>query len=349
MKNKKDLGQFFTTNYEYILSGLKIPEGITHIIEPFCGNGDLLSFIDDKENIEIDSYDIEPKKKFVKRRDTLLDPPSYKNTFVLTNPPYLALNHASNKDIFKRYDVNDLYKAFLTTLLKDPCLGGILVVPLNFWCSIRKKDAELRKCFLETYRVLRLNVFEERVFEDTTYTVCSFQFESRGNCDLEQRISITLFPKMKSFQALLNQENNYLIGGDIYTLPLQTIYKIGRLVKGQTPNTNIVAKCIDDNENNKIGLKMVDDDEVYLDDTPNRSARTYATLVITPAITTDRQKRLVDEFNAYFNRHRDKYDSLFLTNYRESKGTFARKRISFELLYDIVGHLLVNYENPKDG
>ena len=38
--------------------------------------------------------------------------------------------------------------------------------------------------------------------------------------------------------------------------------------------------------------------------------------------------------------YREKYHSLFLTNYRESKD-IARKRISFDLVYQIVGHLLI--------
>jgi len=42
--NKQKLGQFFTTNYKYILSNLFIPNNIIKIIEPFCGNGDLLIF-----------------------------------------------------------------------------------------------------------------------------------------------------------------------------------------------------------------------------------------------------------------------------------------------------------------
>jgi hypothetical protein len=49
IKNKHKLGQFYTTNYEYILQNLNIPENITKIIEPFTGNGDLLNFIKNKD------------------------------------------------------------------------------------------------------------------------------------------------------------------------------------------------------------------------------------------------------------------------------------------------------------
>ena len=45
--------------------------------------------------------------------------------------------------------------------------------------------------------------------------------------------------------------------------------------------------------------------------------------VIEPKLCIDKQKILVDKFNKYLNEKREKYNSLFLTNYRESK----RKRI----------------------
>ena len=40
------VGAILYTNYKYILQNLSIPDGITEIIEPFAGNGDLLQFID---------------------------------------------------------------------------------------------------------------------------------------------------------------------------------------------------------------------------------------------------------------------------------------------------------------
>ena len=100
-------------------------------------------------------------------------------------------------------------------------------------------------------------------------------------------------------------------------------------------------KCIDDNSSNQIGLSYVSDSDIYVDDTPNQTARTYATLVIEPAINENKQKELVIKFNKFLDERRKKYNSLFLTNYRESKD-IARKRISFDLVYLIIGYLLEN-------
>lgn len=338
MMNKKEKGQFYTTNYKYILQNLYVPKEVSHIIEPFCGKGDLLNFIDTTKYI-IECYDIEPKKDFIIKRNTLLNPPSYKNKFVLTNPPFLARNKMKNKTIFIKYKTNDLYKCFISELIENKVIGGIIITPLNFWSSIRKNDIELRKKFLEIYEIIRINIFEEIVFEDTTNTICSFQFSEKKKTKNE--IKIIIFPSKKKIVTELNENNNYIIGGEIYKLNDNNKYKISRLTsKNNIKNTNILVKCIDDNENNKINMKFVNDDEIYIDETPNLSSRTYATLVITPEITIEQQKELVKNFNIYINKTRNKYHSLFLTNYRESKKDFARKRISFDLIYKIIGHLL---------
>ena len=74
MSDKQKLGQFYTTRYEYILQNMNIPSNISNIIEPFAGNGDLLNFIEN-EDINIECFDIDPKKPFINRRDTLVNPP----------------------------------------------------------------------------------------------------------------------------------------------------------------------------------------------------------------------------------------------------------------------------------
>ena len=341
--NKKIYGQFYTTNYEYILQGFKIPDNIKNIIEPFTGNGDLLNFIE-KDKYNIECYDIEPKKDFIINQDTIENPPDYNNKYIITNPPYLARNKSTNKLLFDKYNVNDLYKCFIKEILTNICLGGIIIIPLNFWSSIRSADIELRKLFLEKYKIIILNIFEEQVFNDTTYTICSFQFELKQN-DINNIIKIIIYPSKNIIETELNNNNNYIIGGNIYNLELKNKYKITRLTKKNKNklHTNILVKCIDDNINNQIGLSIINDENIYIDETPNLTARTYATLIIEPIINIDKQKELVIKFNKYLEEHRKKYNSLFLTNYRESKD-IARKRISFELVYSITQYILENFD-----
>jgi hypothetical protein len=333
---KQKLGQFFTTNYKYILSNLYVPNNIKKIIEPFCGNGDLLNFID-KKKYTIECYDIETKHKYIIKKDTIKNPPDYSNSFIITNPPYLSRNKSENKKMFDKYGVNDLYKCHIIDLLTNNPIGGIIIIPLNFFCSIRNMDIDLRKKFLNTYVINQLNIFEEQVFNDTTYTVCSFQYEYKPNSN--QLIPITIYPNKKKLNFLLNEDNNYTIGGEIYNIEENKDYKITRLLEKEIPNTNLVLKAIDDNEKSKIKLNYVPDNEIYYG---KISSRTYATLTILPKINDRLQKKIAIKFNKYLNELREKYHSLFLTNYRESK-KIARKRISFDLVYKIVGMLLKKY------
>jgi len=136
-----------------------------------------------------------------------------------------------------------------------------------------------------------------------------------------------------------------MIGGDIYNLQITNKWKITRTTNKNKDklNTNILVKCIDDNENSKINLSYVHDDDIFIDETPNQSARTYATLIIEPELNKKKQKQLVNKFNLFLEERRRKYNSLFLTNYRESK-SIARKRISFDLVYLIVGYILDNFD-----
>ena len=345
---KSSLGQYYTTNPAYILQGVLIPSGCT-IIEPFAGGCHLLSFKEANDyNFEL--YDIDPRNSRVIQRDTILNPPSYAGKFVITNPPYLARNKSDEKKYFDKYNVNDLYKCFIKQLLKagDYPNGGVLIIPLNFWCSIRKADIELRRQFLDKYDIIFMNIFEEDVFVDTSYTVCCFQFENKTNItklSTDGNIKINIFPQSRGiepFNVKLTASNNYMIGGELYLLPVNNNYKITRLThkNKNEKNTNILVKCIDDYTH--INFKYVEDEkEIYIDTTANCSARSYLTLIITPCIDENRQREIVSRANEFLSINRKKYNSLFLTNYRESREA-ARKRISFDLVYDITKYLLSN-------
>lgn len=344
MEEKKgELGQFYTTNYKYILQGIRIPDWVNRIVEPFTGNGDLVKYIGEDREYVLECYDIDPKKKWIKKQDTLMNPPDYNGKFVITNPPYLARNKSKDKRIFDKYSMNDLYKCFIKSIIDGECIGGILIIPLNFWCSIRESDICLRKMFVEKYYVKRINIFEERVFDDTAYSVCSFKFILRN--DKKKKIKGVIYPMKKIIKFNLNEKNNYSIGGKLYNLEVSKGIFVGRVTKKNKDSkglTNILVKCIDDNKENKIKMSIVKDAKRFIDNTDKSSARSYITLIIKPEISLDKQKKLVENFNKYLEKERKKYNSLFLTNYRESYGGMARKRISFGLVFKITKRLLEN-------
>jgi len=192
------------------------------------------------------------------------------------------------------------------------------------------------------YDIIMINIFEEQVFSDTSYSVCSFQFKLKQN-DEPNDIECFVYPSNKKIIINLNSDNNYTIGGEIYNLNQNTNYTIERATKlNKEKNlTNILVKCIDDSIKSKISLTIINDNEKdkYIDNSENLSARSYALLIIEPNICIEDQHKLVNNFNSYLNEKRNKYNSLFLTNYRDSN-TIARKRISFNLVYDICNYLL---------
>ena len=359
MECKKTLGQFYTTNYEYILKNMKIPKNVKTILEPFCGNCDLLKFIENIELYDIELYDIDPCKKVVEnnshkinynviKRDTLKNPVCYNDKFVLTNPPYLARNKNSDKSLYDKYKCNDLYKCFILNLIKcDRCLGGIIIIPLNFISSIRKSDIKLRTNFLEIYDIQIINIFEERVFNDTNYSVCCISFTNKyDNHNLQRNIkktNIHIYPKNNLLQFTFSSENNYTIGGELYNIPQNKKYTVKRATKNTTCKdgfiTNILLKCIDDNINNKLGFYIVEDKNRYIDKTEKLSARSYATLVVNNKFTLEQQTYLVQKSNNYINTNREKYNSLFIPNYRESN-SIARKRISFDFAFKIFNYII---------
>ena len=138
--SKKNLGQFYTKNANYIIGNLinDIPCD-AYIVDPFCGEWDLLNAFDNKNKT---GYDIDPKNEKTIKIDTLLKPPNYDKKWVITNPPYLARNKNSNKEIYDKYKLDDYYKIALKTVMD--CDGGILILPLNFFSG---DDFKIRKEF----------------------------------------------------------------------------------------------------------------------------------------------------------------------------------------------------------
>ncbi len=333
--NKKQLGQYYTTRFDRVLDGLRpVSDLKVVVIEPFAGEGHLIKWLNNFDDYKTELYDIEPKRSEITKRDTLKYPPDYDGKFILTNPPFLARNKSKSKELFDMYKTDDLYKCFLKHITKKRPVGGILILPLNFWCSNRKNDVSLRKDFLSKFEVDFINVFEEAVFEDTKYSVCSFSFRLNEKQSSQNELFFT-FHKSGERKELRVSIYNCIIAGELYDLPSSGKYKLGRLVAEEDEyKTNIVVKCIDDSE--RISARVVRDEEVYIDMTKNKSARSYMTLTARPQISLEMQVGISNKFNSFLEEKRLETNSLFLTNYRED----GRKRISFDMIYKIVSYLL---------
>lgn len=344
-KDKKAKGQFYTVNSSYILEGLHMPPSSARcVMEPFAGKGDLLSWLTANGNtLPLELYDIDPKKEGVVQRDTLLNPPNYKDTWILTNPPYLARNKCDTKTMFDKYETNDLYKCFIHSLTKqEPCAGGIFIIPAGFFLSPRDLDVRCRNEFLSRYKLLKVKYFEETVFPDTTTTVVAFAFEKSSTILVEQEVEWVSLPSKETKVFKMSKENDWIIGGDIYKLAVPTNVKVRRHVEGQVlkageQRTSMTLCALD--SGTKDGRISLDYKEGYVYAAKDCS-RTYATLcVLGKTLSADDQKKICKEFNELVEKKRAETWSLFLPQFRESK-EYARKRIPFELAYTIVLHLI---------
>jgi hypothetical protein len=344
---KQNKGQFYTVQHSYILQSFPTPPSDTRcIIEPFAGKGDLLEWLQVQgTSLPIEAYDIDPKHDLIEQRDTLLHPPDYSNAWIITNPPYLARNKCSKKEYFDIYNTNDLYKCFLLSLTQQssPCKGGIFILPVGFFLSPRDIDVRCRNAFLSKYKLTKVRYFEESVFPDTSTTIVAFSFEASPTPLTEQTVEWTLLPANKTQSFVLRADTSWIIGGDIYTLPIPSGIQVRRHVEGQTlkPNeqqTYLTLSALDSGKaDGRICLEYKEN-YVY---PAKESSRTYATLCIQGrTISAEQQLQLAQQFTAFLEKKRAETWSLFLPQYRESK-EYARKRIPFELAYHIILHLLL--------
>ena len=331
---KKELGQFYTKNSDYILKGLSLCRE-ARIVEPFVGEGDLLTWITLFEPSSVEVYDIDPKVDAV-QQDTLLDPPNYKGRYVVTNPPYLAKNKNKDKTIYEKYKVGDLYKAFLKTVVEGDAEGGVVIVPLNFLCD---RDNDIRSLFFEKYKITKMNMFEEQVFADTSYTVCSFSFEKGRHT---QPFVANVYPSGEQIEVDIKPEYGWRIGGKLHR-KVNSDYQFGRLTQEHLDDpskqklkfdTTLYLYAVDSGSPNGRIRLVSGHDPYYGKDTD----RAFATVICNKEIKNP--KELAEKFNNLLEKRRKEYRSLFLTNFRNSTKHYARKRISFGLVFNFLKEIV---------
>ena len=339
-KGKKEKGQFYTTHSKYILEGFQvfIPNDVP-IIEPFAGKGDLIDWVRTfHPNASITAYDIDPKRLDVEYRDTLTNPPDYQNSWIITNPPYLARNKSTEKKLYDQYDTNDLYKCFIHSL---KCQGGIMIIPAGFFFSSRDIDVRCRDEFMKSNKILKVRYFEETIFDDTSTTIVSVAFE-KSKLLSSQSVEWERYPSKVKTVFEMKSKLQWIIGGDIYHLPISKQIKIKRHVEGKPlleneQQTYLTIRALD--SGTKEGRISLDYQKGYIYPAKECS-RTYATLRITgKELSEEDQIKLSHLFHTFLEQKRNETWSLFLPQYRESK-EYARKRIPFELVYRIVNHLI---------
>lgn len=315
----------YTTKAQEVCANLThyIPNN-TILIEPFVGDGDLLSLFPEAQ---WELYDIEEKNINI-IQDTLKNPPSYKEKWVITNPPYLAKNKATDKSVFNQYKTDDLYKASLLSMLDAS--GGIVIIPTNFFTD--EKTIDIRKKFFKIFNIVEVNIFTKPVFETTTYSVCSFAFQrKKQEQDEVQTILFNIKPINQQITVQLEPQYGYQLAGEFYHKVSNTKNIFSRLI-GNSSNDFIT----------KIKLYALDTrtERIRLEYEPipfegKSTDRTYATFTSLIELTEEQQKTLINAFNTTLENFRKSYCDLSLTNYRD----YNRKRIGFTFAYQLLSYL----------
>lgn len=334
MTNKFKFGEFYTKRAKYIIGNLLQdldPDLV--VVEPFCGEGDLLI-----TNHKFELYDINPKISGCESRDCLINPPDYSNRLVVTNPPFLAKNKNPDKTVYNKWGVTDYYKAAIKSIMG--CQGGIIILPLNFLCD---ENSEIRTLFFSRFKITRLNVFEEAVFNDTTYSVISFSFKVktlRENLKESEIIETMFFPSGENSQFELKLRNGYKIGSDFLDIiDNQENIGIQRLTENSKPNSNLFLRATDSGgDRGRISLTINHNNTTHT----KQSARTFANIILDKEYSLNQQIIICEKFNEFIEFYRKKYHSMFLTTYRNST-TYSRKRISFNTAYKIISYVITKW------
>ena len=283
MDLKKIKGQFYTTKSSYILDGLPLPpQDCKCVVEPFVGKGDLIEWLKQKDYKQpIVAYDIDPKWNETIQQDTLLNPPDYTDSWVLTNPPYLARNKQTDKTIYDKYKTNDLYKCFILSLTQQSNYkGGIMIIPAGFFFSPRQVDIFCRNRFMKKNKLICVRYFEERVFDDTPTTVVAVVFERSSTILKEQDVVWERYPMKDKKVFKMYADSAWIIGGDIYTLPISSSISIRRSVNGQElkegeQQTFMTLRALDSGKADGRLCMYYKKDYIY---PAKESSRTYATM-----------------------------------------------------------------------
>lgn len=376
---KKQLGQFFTKNSDYILQNLEKHIKDKQVVDPFAGNGDLIEWAKKNEVKKIKGFDVDKKlvdNRIIFYNDSILNPKKYK--FVLTNPPYLNVNKAENlikEKYFRKNEFEDFYQISLASLINSE--EGIIIVPINFLSA--ENSRKIRNLFFYKFKIIEMNYFKQQVFSDTTYNVIAFYFKKKDN-QLEDRFNIKthIYPDNKVVNIELNKKFNWTIGGEISNkirnqqnilgirrltekdlkdekgpIKIRAAYnhikdileiRVSKEMYGLLHSNLILLKAIDSgSEDGKLALENIKDYGVECL-ISKESSRHMIYLIFNKPLKIIEQKKIIELFNKEVNKLRETHLSLFLTNYRDND----RKRVSFDFVYKFINYLYLNKLNKRN-
>jgi|GEM_PF-410477 len=405
MLAKKQLGQFFTTNSDWILQGLEPFIAGKNVVDPFAGAGDLLHWARKHGARSAFGYDIDDSLadgENIRHCDSFTEP--LRAEFIITNPPYLYQNKLKDNRLLASIKHTDLYQLALEKMVESE--EGIVLVPVNFLSAENAKY--IRQIFLEKFAIIKANYFTEPVFADTSYNIIAFYYRKKRQPAESMAIDFTLYTgatknarglaggacatknrpaaaqaagaalldnagKATKIQTKLTvfRRHNWQIGGEFLaaTRHYGNRLQIGRLEEEDLRPGNYAVRLAYNHlncrrnmhvckashniiKNNIMLLKAIDTGteggQICLEDIRKydcdalvsiKTSRNQINLVMPLYIGIKEQEQLINLFNAELQAQRQRYYSLFMTNYRDKD----RKRISFNFAYNLLNYLYFSH------
>lgn len=298
-----------------------------NILEPFAGKNGLIDMLKELNLVKnFSSYDIEPQHQDVLLNDSIINFPQ-NFSVCITNPPFLAKNVATRKNIPITIEpFGDLYEKCLDLCLKN-CEYVAAIVPESFVVSP----------FFKNRLFAVISITEKSLFDHTEHPVCLALFNPNTSIDFlvyQDNKKLGKFKeKKKEIEEWLNEsENTKIIFHD----------KNGQIGLFNIDATNIDKKIhfADGNliEKEDVGYHARLRTRIYID-SPNNIP-----------LTQKQTKEFMHYCNKILNLYRKKTNDIFMTSFKglRSDGKY-RRRLDYATARLIVNKAYNLYFNKHES
>lgn len=304
-------------------------------------------------------------------RDSLNETTLPENSFIFTNPPYLSKVVCKRKfkddfDAFfggKNSECNDYFEIALKGY---GSYNGIWIVPANLFSSDIMGNT--RKKLIGN--ITGINIYEEQTFSDTGISITTFVINHStessnkhivfnrkdGNLGLDLDVSVNgnlsqEWDDIKSIKNTAGISQGYIDSkinpGTCKIKVLDVKYKETEISVSQTDfdklNSNILYLRTTDTGTSGKELGLYTMEDIWGNSGAKGlitkiSSRVYTQVFINLSI--DGQLELKKIFNSELKVIRKKYNSIFLTNYKNSANSSQRKRITFKECFSLMNKII---------
>lgn len=322
---KQNLGQFNTKNDVWFRPHIEefIKNcGCKKVIDPFAGVGDLFFATNHLDFDEFIGFDIDSVLEWP-INNSLVSIPYYKDTLVLTNPPYLGKNSAkrNNLDSYKYFNDNyyvDLYQLALEKVLINYD-KAVFIIPETYLLS------DIYKEYLK-----HITVLEDNPFLDTDCPVCVACFDKTDKSFLLHDVGYSIY-----------KNDEYIFDNDV----LDTIlYNLGSKecdITFNDPDGNIGLRAIDGiDPNDRIRFCLPDELNFDLENI-KESSRSITVIDTSKYNMIDYQ--IIRKSNEILKKLRkETKDVIFAPFKNNNRLGVRRRRLDFTIARKILNRALTN-------